>query len=148
MKKLLSTVAVILIFSSYSNAQVLVREINNLSIKEREKISSDKEIPKFSLARYDYSELQELSKSISPEPFQFGKAHEVKLGLSNGKWYEEDDNNIWILAISSLGAYSINLIFDDLHLPEGAELFLFNMDKNIVMGPIDSGLTTSLLTSK
>ncbi len=103
----------------------------------------NKEIPKFSLERLDYSELQESSKDNSPGPFQFGKAHEVKLDLSNGKWYEEDGNNIWTLTITSSGAYSINLIFDELYLPEGYELFLLNIEKNIVMGPIDSSNSQS-----
>ncbi|MDP3431737.1 MAG: T9SS type A sorting domain-containing protein, partial [Bacteroidota bacterium] len=43
---------------------------------------------------------------------------------------------VWSLKISSPKAYSLNFIFSKLHLPKGAELYIFNEDGSMVYGPV------------
>lgn len=69
-------------------------------------------------------------------PYRFGYAFEVDLGLDNGGTWTELPNGdrIWRLRIVSPGAYSINLIYDDFWLPEGAKFFIYNVDRSTVIG--------------
>jgi lysyl endopeptidase len=69
-------------------------------------------------------------------PYRFGKNFETALFPSNsGSWHElNNGDRIWRLAISSPGAYSINLTFSDFFIPEGANLFIYNEDKSMVLG--------------
>lgn len=47
--------------------------------------------------------------------------------LSNGQ-------RVWNLAISSPGAYSLNLVFEKFRLPKGGKLFVYNNTSNRVLG--------------
>lgn len=71
----------------------------------------------------------------NPLPPRFGFAHEVNLGLNNaGHWTEMAGGRLWRLRIVSAGAYSINFIFDEFYMPEGASLFIYNDDRSEVIG--------------
>jgi hypothetical protein len=59
-------------------------------------------------------------------PFRFGEGFEVDFSLKDAKWRKTNDGRVWNLKIHSKGAYSINLILDEFHLPEGGELYLYN----------------------
>jgi lysyl endopeptidase len=88
-------------------------------------------------------------------PYRSGKAHEVSLNLSNSGTWETLPNGdkIWRLKITSPGAYSINLLYDQFFLPQGAELFIYNSDQSDVLGAFTSinnnpdGTFSSFLTS-
>lgn len=69
-------------------------------------------------------------------PFRFGYSIEVDLGLNNsGDWDTlQNGDKIWRLKINSPEAYSINLIYNDFWLPEGAEFFVYNEDKSMIYG--------------
>jgi hypothetical protein len=72
-------------------------------------------------------------------PFRFGVDIDVNYTLENsGKWFEKEDGRVWKLKIRSKGAYSINLIFDLLYLPEGTMLYIYNEEKTMLYGPITS----------
>lgn len=47
----------------------------------------------------------------------------------------EDGSRIWKVGIRSNGAFSLNVLFSDFELPEGATVFLFNPDRSVVLGP-------------
>ena len=72
----------------------------------------------------------------APVPFRFGFPFEVDLGLDNaGTWTElPNGDRLWRLRLVSPGAYSINLIYDELWLPEGAKFFIYNEDQSDVLG--------------
>ncbi|MBK1440156.1 hypothetical protein JHJ32_09180 [Parapedobacter sp. ISTM3] len=61
----------------------------------------------------------------------------MKIGLEDGEWYDEGGQSKWKLKISSPRAYSINLIFDQLSVPNGAALYIYDRNRTTVMGPID-----------
>lgn len=47
----------------------------------------------------------------------------------------EDGSKIWKVGIRSNGAFTLNVLFSEFELPEGASLFLYNPDRSMVLGP-------------
>ncbi|HET9570246.1 MAG TPA: trypsin-like peptidase domain-containing protein [Bacteroidales bacterium] len=47
----------------------------------------------------------------------------------------EDGSKIWKVGIRSNGAFSLNVLFNEFNIPEGATLFLYNSDRSMVKGP-------------
>ncbi len=65
----------------------------------------------------------------------FAHAFNVNYTPENcGAWSVSGNMKIWRLAISSPGAYTINLIFDRYVLPKGAKLYLFNPSGSDIKG--------------
>ena len=73
-------------------------------------------------------------------PPRFGYPFEVSLGLdSAGTWTElPSGDRVWRLRIVAPGAYSINLLYDEFWLPDGAKLFIYNEDRSMVLGAFTS----------
>lgn len=46
-----------------------------------------------------------------------------------------DGSKIWKVGIRSNGAFTINVLFSEFEIPEGATLFLYNPDQSMVLGP-------------
>ncbi len=69
-------------------------------------------------------------------PSRFGAPFDVDYTLQNSGTWEDlpDGSGLWRLKISSSGAYSINLLFDEFYLPEGARLYVYNEDGSHVIG--------------
>ena len=96
--------------------------------------------------------LNEIYKDV---PWRFGENIPVSYDLNNsGLWdvFPLGDR-IWRLGIKCPGAYTINLTFDNYHLPPGATLFVYNIDKTQVIGAFtdfnnreDSVFATTLVT--
>ena len=77
--------------------------------------------------------LNEIYKDV---PWRFGENIPVSYDLNNsGIWdvFSKGDR-IWRLGIKCPYAYTINLTFDNYHLPPGATLFVYNIDKTQVIG--------------
>lgn len=68
------------------------------------------------------------------KPFRFAHPFEVQLNTENsGQWFvAENGVDCWQLTIRSLGAKSINIIFEQFKLPAGSRLFVFN--ENRILG--------------
>ena len=69
-------------------------------------------------------------------PWRFGENIPVKFNPGNsGSWDNfPTGDKVWRLGIKSSGAFTINLTFDQYHLPPGAKLFVYNEDKTRVIG--------------
>lgn len=66
---------------------------------------------------------------------RFAHTFSVEIDVKeNGLASESDGYNIWQLAIKSAGAHSLNLIFKQMNLPEGARLFLYSPNKEQMLG--------------
>lgn len=66
---------------------------------------------------------------------KFAHTFEVQLTPENsGEWFNVGPYRVWQLAIKSEDAKSIGLIFSQYHLPPGARLFVFDPDKEVVLG--------------
>ena len=74
--------------------------------------------------------------TIMEIPWRFGENITVDLHPGNsGNWEEfPDGTRLWRLGISSPGAYSLNLTFDEYKLPEGASLYIYDTDRTHVLG--------------
>ena len=70
--------------------------------------------------------------------FRFGKGFDVSYSLADGQWEDVDGGRLWTMAFASEGALSLNFVFNDLYLPEGAELFIENEGKTVLYGPVTS----------
>lgn len=72
-------------------------------------------------------------------PFRFGKGFDTNLSLNkNGSWQNTEEGRVWTMSFHSSGAKSLNFIFNDFYLPEGAELYIVNTDKTVLYGPVTS----------
>lgn len=53
---------------------------------------------------------------------------------SGSRFTLPDGTKVWRLGIRSEGALSLNIMFSEYHLPEGARVFLYNSDQSEVLG--------------
>ncbi len=74
------------------------------------------------------------------KPFRFGYGFDVDLAPDNSGVWEElpGGGRLWRLCLSCPGAYSINLIFSEFRLPPGAQLFVYDAQKRVVLGAFTS----------
>lgn len=81
-----------------------------------------------------------VSAKENAQALRFAHPFFVELTPQNsGVWSENEVGDaIWHLAITSEGAYSLNLIFDRFELVEGAQLYLFNAEQSVVLGAFTS----------
>lgn len=68
--------------------------------------------------------------------WRFAIHHTTNYTIYNsGSWEQlPDGGKIWRLNVSSKGALTLNLIFKDVVIPQGAELFIYNPEKTFVLG--------------
>ncbi len=99
-------------------------------------------VPAFSTGTVDVQQLlvEDDAEEKQGVPQRFGFPFDVNLNLTNsGSWQNfPDGSRIWTLSIVSTDAQSINLLYDNFWLPEGAELFIYNKDKSMVIGAFTS----------
>ena len=91
-------------------------------------------MPNFDLDKMLQEDAQD--EATGGVPFRFAKPFAVNYNLNNSGTWETLSNGdrIWRLKIQSPRAHSLNVIFDDYHLPESAKLFLYNADRTHVLG--------------
>lgn len=69
-------------------------------------------------------------------------AHKFFVDLTPEKsglvFHTEDGTKVWKIGIRSSGAYSLNILFSDFTIPEGAQVFLYNSDRSTVLGSFTS----------
>ena len=81
----------------------------------------------------------EAARGDEPRPYKFGENMYVDYSLQNsGTWEELENGRLWRLAIKSEGAFSLNLIFSDFFMPAGAKFFIYNEQKDYVLGAFTS----------
>lgn len=96
------------------------------------------EVPKVVMPEINLPQLRaedelEQAKGV---PFRFGSPHSVKLNLLNSGIWETlpDGSRLWRLKISAPTASSINLIYSDYWLPEGAKFYIYDENRKYVIG--------------
>ena len=75
-------------------------------------------------------------------PFRFGKGFDTNITLSDGRWTTVENGRLWSMGFESKGAYSINFVFNDFYLPEGAELYIVSREETMLYGPVTSKQNT------
>lgn len=112
-----------------------------LKSNKSERLRKTNEIPLISLPSFDVQQMltedKENEKQIGP--MRFAKVFDVDIDIKkNGleEKLEDGKGTLWRLRIESPGAFSLNFIFNDYKLPEGAELYIYNIEKTHVIGAL------------
>ncbi len=72
--------------------------------------------------------------------YHFAKSFVVDISPEqSGVWITENEMRIWRVGLRSRGAWSLNLIFDKMIIPQGASLFIYSIDHSKVLGAFTSG---------
>jgi V8-like Glu-specific endopeptidase len=90
----------------------------------------------------DLFRLAEEERKAEPFLKSFRFAHSFDVHISpetEGLWISDAGGyDVWVLKLRSEGAFSINIIFGEFHLPEGTRLFLFNEKERYYLGAYTS----------
>ncbi len=102
-----------------------------------EQLKSD--VPVEILRTVDTKKLLEEDKildTIKDIPWRFGDNIMVDIHPGNAGIWDVLDNGdkLWRVALYSQGAYTLNLTFNQYELPPGAQLFVYNQEKSMVLG--------------
>lgn len=98
-----------------------------------------KQMPSFDLAQL---EKEDAERNSTAAFFRFGKTFDVNYTLADGQWENVDGGRMWAITFKSEGALSLNFVFNDFRLPEGAELYIMNRDRTVLFGPVTKESTT------
>lgn len=73
-------------------------------------------------------------------PWRFGFNNKVELNMNNsGSWMNlQNGGKIWRLKLSCENALTVNLTLDNVVIPEGNELYVYNPEKNFILGKFTS----------
>ncbi len=79
------------------------------------------------------------NKESRLKPFQFAYAFRVTINTANsGVWIKNTDGSlVWRLGITSAGAYSLNIIFNQFKPAPGALLFVYDPSRKVILGGFD-----------
>lgn len=127
---------------SYSQVETLylnkgeAAKLINIPIRSKGVI---KVMPSFDLAQL---EKEDAVRDSTVGMIRFGKHFDVSYTLADGVWENVDGGRMWTMTFKSEGALSLNFIFNDFHLPDGAELYIINKDESVLFGPVTKESTT------
>lgn len=135
----------ILYFALISNmgySQVKYQKVNRQVIDSLFNISYVEKTPVKELnsikIQYKIDSINRIIESKKDLPFIYGVENRVYFNISDGKWYKDKNKKYWILKIKSEEALSLSIVFDTLLLPMYSELYIFNKNKDWLVGPIKS----------
>lgn len=91
-------------------------------------------MPAFDLVKQLEEDLINQANKVGP--FRFGYEHITNYSLDNsGDWRTtKDGGRLWKIKFSSPGALSMNVIFNDFFIPDGASVHLYNKETDMVVG--------------
>lgn len=95
------------------------------------------EVPVIEMAPVDNGQLlkEERSNPDNLKSYFFAKNFDVDISPDNsGKWEVAGDTKIWRVGLRSKGAWSLNVIFDKMAIPNGASLFIYSKDHEKILG--------------
>jgi len=102
------------------------------ALLNEQKIDS-KTMPRLDMTKIQEEDEIEARQNVAP---RFGFPHDVSFNLNNsGIWTVlPNGDRVWRLNLYCPGALSINLLYDDFHLPKGAKLFIYSENKEHYIG--------------
>lgn len=104
------------------------------TIQKRTKSITKKQMPSFDVQQMLKEDL--IVDKMGDAPYRFGKGFDVNYSLQDGSWASTDNGRLWSMNVESQGAISINFIFNNFYLPEGAELYITNKKGTMLYGPV------------
>lgn len=126
---------------SVVHSQVLTQycskgEVSSLGVKvKKDVLSTAIELPTLDVRKLLKEDEEIRSADI---PYRFGYGFEVDYTLDDGVWERQESGRLWSLTFKSNGALSLNFIFSDFSLPDGAYVNIINSEESIVYGPVTS----------
>ena len=81
-----------------------------------------------------------INDALKDRPWRFGYKYDVNYNLNNsGSWkILPNGDKIWQLVIECKDALTVNLLFQNFHLPKGAYLYLYDIDQTNRVGAYTS----------
>lgn len=102
------------------------------------KFLSDKKVAEAVMPHVDVEALRQqdlINDANKNVPYRFAFNHFTDIRPStHGDWFDLGEGRLWALRIKSPEALSLNFGFENLRLAPGAKLFLYNVDKTVVLG--------------
>lgn len=101
------------------------------------KSSAKIKAPKFDIQATLKKALDEQRPGVAPK---FAESLKVKHSLTaSGQWDQLDEQtDLWRLQVRSPKAKSLSFAFQNVRLPESAELYIYNADRSQVRGPLNA----------
>ena len=134
-------VFILLILSAIqSNAQVETNYYLNSDktrsiFKYSRKNTVVKKMPPFDLEKMRKEDAELEGEDV---PYRFGKGFDVNYSFDDGQWEAVEGGRLWTISFKSEKALSLNYIFENFYLPEGASLYIENQDETVLYGPVTS----------
>lgn len=141
MKQLLFLISFFLLeISPNGSAQVVSQRTQPSDLPSFLQTIASDNIPFFALQPIDKGVIEKFAEEdkISGRAPHFGQSRQVDIGFNAGSWQYSDMGRIWTMGITSSGAKGFMVIFDKLVLAENATMYLFNKNRNILVGAIDA----------
>ena len=119
-------------------------QVTNDGLPSSWSLGSDRlsEVEQNILPSFDLQAIKDEDKTndyLFDKPWRFGYMHSVNYGFEDGIWdVLENGDRIWRILISSEGALSLNFILDNLFIPKGGSLYLYNDDQSDLLGAYTS----------
>ena len=117
------------------NAQVITQKVTDNAMK-----GLAFETPFRILTKYPQPDLQKILKedAASPElPERIAVGFDVNIDLQLEKPSYGDKGKAWSVKLEADKSRFLSLFFDDLYLPKGSELYIYNRKNQVVVGPLD-----------
>ncbi|XOV66316.1 MAG: T9SS type A sorting domain-containing protein [Fluviicola sp.] len=106
------------------------------------KITPSKETPIHSMPEFDLAAIQAedlINDAAKDAPWRFGYSHKTNIQFDDGIWMNlPNGNRLWRTEIKSEGAMTINLLLEDVHFPEGAHFYMYDIDQTNRVGAYTS----------
>ena len=126
----------------FAEAQVLTRQLQKVDLERMgiRTANTNRTAAHIDMPPIDTEKLMCEDREMESEdvPFRFGYGFDTSFSLEQGKWEAVEGGRLWSLAIMSKGARSLNFIFDDFYLPQGAFLYIISNTEDVVYGPVIS----------
>lgn len=140
MKKQLLIAGAIALFSMASFAQVT--DMGG-PILLKGKAVTNVNVPRITMSGFDQAEIDAqdaINDAAKDAPWRFGYKYETDITPKNsGVWVDlPGGNRVWRTEIVAPGALTINLTLEDVHFPEGAYLYLYDINKTHTVGAYTS----------
>ena len=103
-------------------------------LEKRTKSIAKKQMPTFDIQQMHKED--QIVDEMGDTPYRFGKGFDVNYTLKDGTWRSIDGGRLWSMNFESKGAISINFVFNNFYLPEGAELYITNKKNTVLYGPV------------
>jgi hypothetical protein len=115
----------LLFFAAYGQVEYKKRLFRQSSISDSSK--------KLQLPPISNAELMVAAAAYDathPGPSRFAEAIEMQATLQDGEWTEDTESGVreWSLQISSPGAITLSLLFDDFFIPENGEFYVIGLN--------------------